>query len=134
MPFSVCASLGTFLSLAAVVLCVDLIVGPPDARRTIFVSISQIRPNQTVPRHVRMALIDTTGFGQAVVTASGGNGGVPADFYGSGNGVRCTERAGDQLTSIRPVCVRTVRASQARLALTLRRQHRRLGVVRGGYG
>lgn len=73
MPFSVCASLGTFLSLAAVVL-------------TIFVSISQIRPNQTVPRHVRMALIDTTGFGQAVVTASGGNGGVPADFYGSGNG------------------------------------------------
>ena len=26
MPFSVCASLGTFLSLAAVVLCVDLIV------------------------------------------------------------------------------------------------------------
>ena len=89
MPFSVCASLGTFLSLAAVVLCVSgTALDPADARGTIFVSISQIRPTQTVPRHLRMTLIDTTGFGQAVVAATGGNGQAPADFYGSGASVR----------------------------------------------
>lgn len=54
-----------------------------------------------------MALIDTTGFGQAVVAATGGNGQAPANFYGSGSSVRFVSRwllADAAQAGLRPYC------------------------------
>jgi len=62
-----CASIGLFLALAAAILM-------------IFAEISQISRNQTVPRSLRMATVNTSGFGDAL-TASGA---TATNLYGSG--------------------------------------------------
>jgi len=62
-----CAAIGLFLALAAIILM-------------IFAEISQISDSQTVPRHIRMAQVDTTGLGGAL-TASGTS---TTDLYGTG--------------------------------------------------
>jgi len=65
---NICASIGLFMALAAVILM-------------IFAEISQISRSQVVPRSIRMATIDTVGLGPALA-AGGLNTG---NLYGVGN-------------------------------------------------
>jgi len=67
-----CAGLGLFCILASIILMV-------------FAHISQISDGQTVPRHIRLAYVDTVNFGPALAST----GASTTDLYAAGN------RAGD---------------------------------------
>jgi len=64
---NLCASLGLFMALAAAILM-------------IFAEISQISSRQVVPRSIRMATVDTSGFGQALQAS----GSTANNLYGNG--------------------------------------------------
>lgn len=81
-----CPALGTFLTVAAVILL-------------IFVNIGQVNVTQVVPRHIRMVDFTTYGVGAAVASATGGTDNNTA-IYGDVNQARGSDEVGSGLRTV----------------------------------